>query len=303
MDRFHELGVFVGIADAGSFAEAGRRLRLSPPAVTRAVAALEDRLGVRLFNRTTRSLKLTEAGVRFLDSARRILAELETAEREATGETATPAGHLGVTASLTFGRLVLAPVVASFLTAHPRVTASLLLVDRVVNLVEEGMDVAVRIGRLPDSALVARKVGEVRRILVASPDYIGRRGMPQSPAELKLHSVVAFTGIQSSHEWPVGSGPQPTMVTVRSRLDINDATAALAVATAGHGITVALSYMVAEELRRGTLVEVLADAAPPPVPVHIVYPQTRLLAPKVRAFLDFTAPRLRDMLEGARIDA
>ena len=172
MDRLHEIEVFVAVAEAGSFAKAGRRLHVSPPAVTRAISALEDRLGARVFNRTTRSLMITDVGQRFLESARRILADLDTAEMEAVGETISPQGHLTLTASVTFVRSALAPVVSDFLSRYPRVAASVLLLDRVVNLVEEGVDVAVRIGHLPDSSLVARRVGAVHRILVASPDYL-----------------------------------------------------------------------------------------------------------------------------------
>lgn len=297
MDRLHELEVFVAVADAGSFAKAGTRLRLSPPAVTRAISALEDRLGARVFNRTTRSLTITEVGQRFLDSARRVLVDLDAAEKEAVGETAMPQGHLTITASVTFGRSALAPLVCAFLSQHPRVTASVVLLDRIVNLVEEGIDLAVRIGPLPDSSLIARRVGAVRRILVASPDYLARRGMPVSPADLKLHSVIAFTGLMPNREWRFANDRSPNSVALNPTLEINDATAAIAAAEMGHGITIALSYMVHEKIREGKLVAILDDFTPPPRPVHLVYPQTRLVAPKVRAFVDYAAPRLKLVLE------
>lgn len=297
MDRLHELEVFVAVAEAGSFAKAGARLRLSPPAVTRAIAALEDRLGARVFNRTTRSLTITDVGRRFLESARRVLTDLDTAEKDAVGETAAPQGHLTITASVTFGRAALAPVVCEFLSRHPRVTASVLLVDRIVNLVEEGIDVAVRIGPLPDSTLVAKRVGTVRRVLVASPDYLARRGTPASPAALKHHAMIAFTGLVPERAWRFGTERNAGGVVIAPALEINDAAAALDAAEAGHGITAALSYMVGDRVRAGRLATILDDDAPPPLPVHLVHPQSRLIAPKLRTFVDHAAPRLRRALE------
>lgn len=297
LDRLHEIEVFVAVADAGDFARAAARLRLSPPAVTRAVAALEDRLGARVFARTTRSLTITDVGRRFLESARRVLADLDAAEREAVGEAAMPQGDLAITGSVTFGRSALAPVICGFLGQYPRVSASVLLLDRVANLVEEGIDVAVRIGHLPDSSLVAKRIGAVRRMLVASPDYLARRGAPGSPAELRGHSVIAFTGLMPNREWRFQNGQKPGGVALQPRFEINDAVAALQAAEAGHGITVALSYMAGDKIRAGTLVPVLDAFALPPQPVHLVYPQARLVAPKVRAFVDFAAPRLKEVLD------
>ncbi len=292
MDRLRELEVFVAVADAGGLARAGARLRISPPAVTRAVASLEARLGARLFNRTTRSLSLTEAGTRFLVSSRRLLAELGAAEREALGEEAEPAGALTVTASATFGRTTLAPIVRAFLKQQPKVSVSLLLLDRVVDLVEEGIDVAVRIGQLADSSLVARRVGEVRRVLVASPRYLAKHGRPAAPPELKNHELIAFTGLMPTREWRFGTGRAALHVAVAPRLEINDASAAIAAAEAGEGITIALSYMVAGALAAGRLATLLDEFMPPAVPVQLVYPHARLVAPKLRAFVDFAAPRL-----------
>ena len=303
MDRLHELEVFVAVADAGSFAKAGTRLRLSPPAVTRAISALEDRLGARVFNRTTRSLTITDVGQRFLESARRILTDLDYAEHEAVGETAVPNGHLTLTASVTFGRTALAPVVCAFLNQHPRVTMSVLLLDRIANLVEEGIDLAVRIGPLPDSNLVAKKIGTVRRILVASPDYLVRRGVPQTPADLRLHSIIAFTGLMPNREWRFLDGKKGDSVSFVPRLEINDAAAAIAAAEMGDGITVALSYMVADQIRDGQLAPLLDDFTPPPVPVHLVYPQSRLVSSKLRAFIDFAAPRLHATLDSLSLPA
>lgn len=297
MDRLHELEVFVAVADTGSFAKAGARLRLSPPAVTRAISALEDRLGTRVFNRTTRRVTITDIGRRFLESAQRILTDLDTAEKEAIGETAVPQGHLTITASVTFGRSALTPVVCAFLNQHPRITVSVLLLDRVANLVEEGIDLAVRIGALPDSSLIVKRVGAVRRILVASPDYLARRGIPQTPADLRLHSIIAFTGLMPNREWRFVDGKSGKSISLTPRFEINDAVASIAAAEAGDGITMALSYMVADKIRDRRLVPVLEAYSPPSVPVHLVYPQSRLISPKLRAFVDFAAPRLREALE------
>jgi DNA-binding transcriptional LysR family regulator len=293
MDRFHEIEVFIAVNDAGSFAKAGRRLRMSPPAVTRAISALEDRLGARLFQRTTRRLAITDVGTRFLESARRILDDLGAAEREALGAMATARGHLTVTASVTLGRSLLAPVARQFLAEYPEVTLSVLLLDRITNLVEEGIDAAFRIGPLPDSTLVARKLGSVHRILVASPDYLSRNGTPALPSDLTRHAMIAFTGLMPNREWRYLDGRSGKAVSFVPRLEINDAVSAIAAAEAGEGITVALSYMVADKIRQGRLVPILTHVTPPPVPVHLVLPQSRLLAPKLRAFVDFTTPRLK----------
>ncbi|NCO16916.1 MAG: LysR family transcriptional regulator, partial [Alphaproteobacteria bacterium] len=209
----------------------------------------------------------------------------------------TPHGHLTITASVTFGRLVLAPQICSFLNQYPQVTVSVLMVDRVVSLVDEGIDVAVRIGPLPDSSLAARRIGSVRRMLVASPDYLARRGAPTAPADLKLHAVIAFTGLTPNREWRFGGGNSQISATLDPVIEINDAQAAIDAAEMGHGVTVALSYMVHDRIRAGKLVEVLDTVAPPPQPVHLVYPQARLIAPKIRAFVDFIAPRLKHTIE------
>ncbi|MEQ1755925.1 MAG: LysR family transcriptional regulator [Micropepsaceae bacterium] len=300
MDRLHELEVFAAVADAGGFAKAANRLRLSPAAVTRAVSALEDRLGARVFNRTTRSLTITDVGLRLLESAKRILADVNMAEKEAAGETAAPQGHLTITASVTFGRSALVPVVFDFLERHPRVTASVLLLDRIANLTEEGIDLAVRIGPLPDSNLIAKRIGAVRRILVASPAYLSRRGTPTVPADLKLHSVIAFTGLMPNREWRFNDKQSQKSTMLNPTLEINDALAAIQAAEMDQGITIALSYMVHGKIREGKLVSVLDEVMPLPRPVHLVYLQARLVAPKIRAFIDFAAPRLKAVLD--RVD-
>ncbi|MES0383318.1 MAG: LysR substrate-binding domain-containing protein [Hyphomicrobium sp.] len=298
MDRFNELKVFVSVAENGSFAKAAARLRSSPPAVTRTVAALEQRVGVQLFNRTTRMVSMTEAGRRFLEHARRILTDLDVAESELAGESTMPSGHLTITSPVTMGRMMLPSIVTDFLHAHPHVTAKVLLFDRITNLIEEGIDVGLRVGQLPDSSLIARQVGEVRRILVASPAYLSKHGRPKDPTDLKRHSMIAFTGLLPSREWVFGEAKTARRITLKPRFEINDAAAAIAAAEGGGGITIALSYMVARQIGERRLQQVLGSFAPSAVPVQLVYPESRLVAPKVRAFVDYAAPKLRSALRG-----
>ena len=298
MDRFNELKVFVSVAESGGFAKAAARLRSSPPAVTRTVAALEQRVGVQLFNRTTRMVSMTEAGRRFLEHARRILTDLDVAESELAGESTMPSGHLTITSPVTMGRMMLPSIVTDFLHAHPHVTAKVLLFDRITNLIEEGIDVGLRVGQLPDSSIIARHVGEVRRILVASPTYLSKHGRPKDPTDLKRHSMIAFTGLLPNREWIFGEGKTARRITLKPRFEINDAAAAIAAAEGGGGITIALSYMVANHIRERRLQQVLGSFAPSAMPVQLVYPESRLVAPKVRAFVDYAAPKLRTALRG-----
>ena len=288
MDRLRELEVFTEIAAVGSLAEAGRRLNLSPPAVTRILAGLEDRLGVRLVQRTTRSLNLTEAGLRFRDSANRLLADMEEAEREAAGAGVLPQGRVAITASTSFGRLAVVPIFAEFLDAHPRVRGCVHLWDRNVNLIEEGIDVAVRIGDLPDSGLFARRLGSVRNMLVASPNYLDRAGTPAHPDDLALHRIIAFRGVMPTDRIILHGVSR----LVTPWIEVNDALSAISLAEQGHGLTVALSYMTKGLIAQGKLVEVLPDIAPPERPVHLVWPEARLPTIAVRAFLDHAQPKL-----------
>ena len=298
MDRLRAMEVFVAVAEAGSFAAAGVRLGMSPPAVTRAVAAVEDRLGARLLNRTTRRLSLTEAGSRYLESARRLVAEIEAADRAAAGELAAPCGRLTLTCSVTFGRLHGVELVAAFLREQPRLAVTVLMLDRIVDLVDEGVDVAIRIGALPDSSLIAHRVGETRRLLVASPAYLQRHGRPERPGNLKGHDVIAFTGLMPGRDWRHTSlEGHATGVAHGARLTVNDACAALAAAARGEGLAVALSYMVQQMLADGRLSSVLENFEPSPEPIHIVYPLSRPLAPKIRAFVDFATPWLHRRLK------
>ena len=296
MDRFHELRAFIAVAEAGGFGKAATSLNSSPPAITRAVAGLEDRLGVRLFNRTTRTVHLTEPGVRFLEDAKRVLSDLDTAEQDVKGEARLATGQLSITASLAFGRSVLQPIIADFTDAHPLVSVSMLLFDRVVHLIDEGFDLAVRIGHQPDSTLVSSHIGDVRRILVASPDYLAKRGTPKRPVDLKPHSMISHTALMPNREWKFVDAGKPARMTFLPRIEINDIHAGIQLAEQGKGVTIVLSYMVADALQAGRLIPVLNDYAPPPVPVHLIYAQRRIVAPKVRAFIDFAAPKLRAAL-------
>ncbi|WP_421762126.1 LysR substrate-binding domain-containing protein [Devosia sp.] len=286
MDRFDAMAAFIAVTDLNGFAPAARKLGLSTSAVTRHVAALEDRLGVRLLNRTTRAVSLTDAGMRYLERSRRILADLDDADQMAGSERGAPLGRLVVSAPQVFGRLHVAPLVCAFMTRHPKITAELLLSDRMVNLVEDGVDLAVRIGKLTDSSDIARKVGAVRRVLVASPDYLAAQGVPRLPAELSEHHLIAFTALARPDRWSFWSAGTQHDVQVRPRLVTNSADAAIWHASQGGGLTLALSYQVADQVREGRLSVVLEDFEPQPYPVQIVYPTSRLLSVKVRAFLE-----------------
>lgn len=293
MDRLESLAAFVAVADRGGFAAAARQLRVSPPAVTRAIGGLEARLGVQLFQRTTRSVRLTGEGAVFLVRCRQVLADLKDAEHAVMGAVAEPQGALTITASVVFGRLHITPILADLLAAHPRLSARLLLIDRPVNLVEEGIDVAVRIGDLPDSALHAIKVGEVRRVLVASPNFLAVHGVPTSVTDLRRYDTIAFTGISPGDEWRFGrEGRQ--IVHVRPKLVVNTADAALAAAVLGVGVAHVLSYQAGAEIASGRLCTVLDEASTPPIPIHLVFQASRGASSSVRAFLDQATAYFRD---------
>jgi DNA-binding transcriptional LysR family regulator len=293
MDRLDELRLFVAIVEGGSLAAAGRRLGLSPPAVTRALSALEERAGLRLLERSTRRLAPTEAGLRLAEHARHLLAGYAEAMTEAAGEAAAPRGRLRIAAPLVFGRLHVAPLVIAFLDAQPAVTAELVLSDRNADLLQEGLDVALRIGAPGDSGLVARRVGLLRRVVAASPGYLARRGVPATPESLAGHETVLFSNRRTPPEWrfraPDG---RDLVVRVAPRFAVNAAEAAIEAALAGRGIVGALSYQVAQAVAEGQLVRLLRAFEPPAVPVSLVFPSARLMPPRLRAFLDFAAPRL-----------
>src|SRR5436190_1701574 len=279
MDRLDELTALVTILEAGSLAAAGRKLRRSPPAMTRLLAALEERVGARLIERTSRRLTATEAGRRLGEQARQILAGYGEALREGGAEVVQ--GELRVTAPLVFGRRHVTPIVTSFLDAFPGMRVDLVLDDRALDLVGQGLDVAIRIGRLGDSSLVARRVGEVRRLLVASPAYLETRGAPRSPADLSRHDVIT-----SAPEWRFRRSGRDQVVRLRPRLTVNEVDAMLIAVRAGRGIGRPLSYQVADDLASHSLVRLLPEFEPQALPVQLVTPSARHLAPKTRAFLD-----------------
>ena len=284
MDRFAALDTFVAVADRGGFAPAARHLGLSPPAVTRAVAALERRLGVPLFRRTTRSVALTDEGIALMARAREILAQLREAEHEAMGGQTKPRGELHVTAPVVFGRLHAMPVIATLLAGHQQLSVRLLLLDRNIRLVEEGIDVAVRIGELRDSSLKAVPIGAVRQVLVASPDYCARRGRPTRPRDLAGHDLVAGDNVRTGAQWRFGA--RSSGIPVAPRLTATSVDAQLAAAEAGLGIANVLSYQAAERLAAGRLCSVLDEHAPPPVPIHLLFDASRARMPAVRLFID-----------------
>ncbi len=286
MDRLDAMQAFVTVADLRGFAPAARKLRLSPPAVTRLVAALENRLGARLLQRTTRSVTLTDAGARYLERARRILADVEEAEIAAEGERARPSGRLVISAPVGFGRRHVSPVLTSYLKRYRDVSAELRLEDRMINLVEEGVDVAVRVGHLADSSLVARHVGDMRRIVVASPGYLKSRGEPKKPQDIASHDIIRFGGNSGSDEWRFAEGGSEIRLEYAPRLSTNNADAAIQYAEAGGGLTRVLAYQAADAIKRGRLRIVLAKFELPSLPIHTVYPTSRLLSAKVRTFID-----------------
>jgi DNA-binding transcriptional LysR family regulator len=295
MDRIGAMRVFVVTLDAGSLAGAGRRLGRSPAAVSRAIAALEAHVGAQLLHRTTRSIRLSDAGERYAAACRRILIDLEEADLLAAGEGAAPRGVLTVTAPLVSGVQVVRPILDEFLDLQPAVRARLLLLDRTVSLVDEGIDVALRIAHLPDSSLVAIRIGEVRRVVCAAPAYLAGRPPIVEPGDLAGHSIVAVNAFgQDSWSFaPATPHAAPRHVAITPRLVVNNIEAAIASAVAGRGLTMAFSYHVAEQVRAGQLAIVLADAELPPRPVHLITPEGRLSVPKVRGFVDFAMPRLK----------
>jgi DNA-binding transcriptional LysR family regulator len=293
LDRLDELAVLVAVVDQGSLVGAARRLRRSPPAVTRALAALEHRVGVRLIERTTRRLSATEAGRALADQSRALLSGYDEAVTDLSP--APVRGLLRITAPVQFGRRHVAPVVTAFLRKFPESQVELVLHDRYLDLIEEALDVAVRIGALSDSSLLVRRVGEVRRLVVASPDYLARRGTPAKPAELTAHDTIFSTSTWGPLEWRFASRGRTTVVRLAPRLLANDVEARLDAARAGHGIVRVLSYQVAEDLTAGRLVRVLRAFEPAPLPVQLAAAGRAHMPPKIRAFLDLAAEQLHEL--------
>ncbi len=293
MDRLTQMQVFVAVAEEQGFAAAARRLNQSAPAVTRAVAGLEDHLGVKLLNRTTRYVRATEAGERFLEDARRILAEVEAAEEAAAGINATPRGLLTVTAPLMFGRRYVMPGIVEFMQRYPEVQVDALFLDRNVNMMEEGVDVGIRVGELPDSSMRALRVGSIRRVLVASPDYLAERGIPDSPHALALHTLIASSAGSFGAGWRFRLPEGEQTLRVRPRLTVTSNDAAIEAAMHGFGITRLLSYQAADEVAAGDLQVVLEAFETDPLPVHIIHRSGPSSPGKIRAFIDLVAERLR----------
>lgn len=294
MDRLEMLRTFVAVADQASFAEAARRMRISPTAASRAVAALEQSLGTALLRRTTRSVRLTEEGAAYLERCRAALADLDDAALALRGAGAAPGGTLVITAPVTFGRLHILPIATALLREHPALKVELTLIDRVVRLVDEGIDVAVRIGDLSDSSLHALKVAEVRRVVVASPAYLAARGTPSSITALHDHSLIAFTELDRGHEWRFGPAGKPA-IRIEPRLAANTADAAIAAAIEGVGIARVLSYQAMDAIGSGSLVTLLDGFAPPVAPVHLVYQASRRASVNVRAFIDAARARFEQL--------
>ena len=285
MDRFESLSVFVAVAEQRGFAAAARALDKSPPAVTRAVAALERHLGVTLFHRSTRAVSLTDEGAVLLDRARRILADLREAEQIAMGGRSVPRGQLYVTAPVMFGRLHVLPVINALLASHAGLSARMMLLDRNVRIIEEGIDVAVRIGALADSTLRVVTIGSVRQTIVASLAYLAKHGVPADPADLASHHSILSSGVRVGSAWRFGARGDRIMEVV-PRLTVNSIDATIAAAEAGVGLANVLSYQSAPRIANGQLVEVLADHAPSPMPVSLLYDPGRAAMPAVRVFIE-----------------
>ena len=294
IDRIDAMKVFVVALEEGSLAGAGRRLGRSPAAVSRAIAFLEAHVGAELLHRTTRSIRLSEAGERYAAACRRVLAELDEADNVAGGERAAPRGTLTLSAPVISGEMVLRPILDAFLDAYPTVSARLMLVDRAVNLIDEGVDAALRIGELADSSMVATRIGEVRRVVVAAPRYLKQNPRIEEPGDLDKHQIITMAHLANSWTFPPLAGSSaPRSVQLTPRLVTNSIRGAVASAAGGRGVALFFSYQVSEQVQNGELEIVLAGHEPAALPVHVITPQGRLSVPKVRAFLDFAVPRLR----------
>ncbi|PRP91365.1 HTH-type transcriptional regulator DmlR [Enhygromyxa salina] len=295
-DRFEAMSILAAVVDAGSLSAGARALRLPLATVSRKVADLEALLSTQLLLRSARGLRPTDAGAAYLLAARRILEDVAEAERAARGEFSAPRGTLTITAPIVFGRLHVLPVVTAFLRDYPEVTVRLEQSDRAVNLHEERVDLALRIGSLPDSNLIARRLGSVTRMVCASPDYLAARGTPHKPEDITTHDCVTFGNLMSATRWRFGHGRSETSIPVRSRLVTNTAEAAIDAAEAGLGLTRVLSYQVADAIHSGRLCRVLTEHEPEPWPVSLIYTPRELLPQKLRAFLDFAGPRIERAL-------
>ena len=301
MDRLDAMHVLLATVDGGSLSAAGRQLGQPLSTVSRKISELETRLGARLLVRSNRQVALTDAGRSYVAASRRILADVEEAERAAAGEYSTPRGSLVMTAPVVFGRLHVLPVVTAFLAAYPEIDIRLVLADRIIHLVDDHVDLALRISELPDSSMVAIRLGSVRRVVCGSPGYLDRHGTPETPQALSSHGCITLEGLMSANRWEFSDGEKSIAVPVRSRLAVNTAEAAVDAAIAGLGVTRVLSYQIAAAEQAGSLVRILREFEPAPAPVSLVYAAQGMLPLKLRAFLDFAAPRLKAALAGAAV--
>ncbi len=300
MDRLDAMSVVVAVGEAGSFSAAARRLGMPLPTLSRRISDLEAHLNTRLFNRSTRRLSLTDAGQAYLQACKRILEEVTEAERSASGEFNAPRGDLVISAPIVFGRLHVLPTIGAFLKAYPDVRVRFVQSDRFVNLLEEHIDLAVRIGVLIDSNLIAVRVGSTRRVVCASPSYLAEFGTPTHPTEIPAHQMISFEGLTSPDTWLFKDDPAEIPITIRPKLIVNTAEAAIDAAIEGVGLTRVLSYQIEQAIKKGALTTILKRFEPAPVPISLVYPSQRRLPLKLRAFLDFAAPRLRARLTPRR---
>ena len=298
MDRLESMSVFVAVVAAGSFSAASRQLRMPLPTVSRKVAEIESHLRAQLLVRSTRKLMLTEAGAAYVEDCKRILEAVTEAERGASGQYNAPQGELTITAPIVFGRLHVVPIVTEFLRAYARVDVRLLLADRALNLIEDRVDLAVRIGPLPDSRLMASKVGQIRRVVCASPAYLKERGTPRNPQDLLKHDCITFAGLTDAGSWVFRDNES---VRVHSRLTTSTAEAAIDATADGIGLTCTLSYQIAAAVKAGQLTVVLRKFEPEPLPVSLIYVRESRITAKLRAFIDYAAPRLRAPLTDAGI--
>jgi len=301
MDRLESMSTLLATVEAGSLSAASRKLGMPLATVSRKVAELEAHLRTRLLHRTGRRLTLTDAGRAYVAACRRILDDIDAAERAAAGEYSAPRGDLIIAAPIVFGRLHVLPVALEFLKAYPDIDIRLSLADHVVSLHEDRIDLALRIGELPDSSLVAARIGEIRRVVCASPRYFAERGTPKRPEDLDVHHCITFEGLTSPDVWTFAVGKAAKSVAIHSRLVVNTAEAAIDAAVAAVGITRVLAYQAARALRDGALAIALKEFEPKPVPVNLVHPGEPMLPLKVRAFLDFAAPRLKTRLALAAV--
>jgi DNA-binding transcriptional LysR family regulator len=301
VDRLEAMSVLLAAVEAGSLSKASRTLGLPLATVSRRVSELEGHLKADLLIRSSKGLELTPAGRSYVTAARTILEQLTEAERTAAGEYTEPKGDLVVTAPTMFGRLHILPVVTGFLAAYPEVGVELMLTDRVTHFLDDGVDVALRIGDLPDSGLIATRVGTVRRVVCASPAYLAARMPPAIPQDLARHEVIAFGSVSAASSWTFWSGETEIVVSFRSRLSVSTIEAAIDAGLSGTGVVRANSYQVVEFLRDGRLRLLLREFEPPPRPVHLVYDRQNRLPLKLRAFVDFAVPRLRDRLIAAAL--